>query len=87
MVSRVLFADAKAALRAARARCFHLILHAPGRQSSFSPYRIILDPIDRLPGEPCGSGDLANACGLPQHRLRTLELLAAVARLAPLRHS
>jgi hypothetical protein len=31
-----------------------------------------------------GSGDLANACGLPQHRLRTLKLLAAIARLASL---
>jgi hypothetical protein len=37
------------------------ILHAPGCQSSFIPYRIILDPVDRLPGEPCGHGDLANA--------------------------
>src|SRR3977135_828272 len=58
--------------------------HAPGRQSSFSPSRIILDPVNRLPGEPCGPSDLANACGLPKHRLRAFELLAAVARLATL---
>ena len=51
--------------------------HVPGRKSSFSPGRIILDPIHRLPSEPCGPGDLANASGLAKHRLRTFELLAA----------
>jgi hypothetical protein len=60
------------------------ILHAPACQSSFIPYRIILDPVDRLPGEPCGHGDLANASRFSKHRLRILELLAAVARLATL---
>ena len=60
------------------------LLHSPSRQSTFSSYRIILDPVDRLPSEPSDPGDLADACGLPQQRLRTLVLLAAVARLAPL---
>jgi hypothetical protein len=57
---------------------------APCRQRGFCRYGIILDPIDRLPGEPRNPGDLADARGFPQHRLRTLELLAAIARLASL---
>ena len=36
-----------------------------GGKSSFSPCRIILDPVDRLTGKSCGPGDLANACGFP----------------------
>src|SRR6266436_1622685 len=65
-----------------RARC--PLLHPPGGKSSFSPCRIIFDPVDRLTGKPCGPGDLANACRFPQHRLSTLKLLAGIARLAPL---
>jgi hypothetical protein len=57
-------------------------LHAPRCQSSFSCCRIILDPVNRLTRKPYGLCDLADACGLVEHRLRTLELLAAVARLA-----
>jgi hypothetical protein len=60
------------------------LLNVPGRQGSFSPYRIILDPVHGLPRQPGVPGDLANTYGLSKHRLRTLKLLAAVARLASL---
>jgi hypothetical protein len=58
--------------------------HAPGRQGGLSPCRIILDAIDRLSRQPCASGDLTNACGFAKHRLRALELLAAVTRFPAL---
>jgi hypothetical protein len=38
------------------------VLHSPGRQRGFSPYQIILEPVDGLPSEPRDSGDLADAC-------------------------
>jgi hypothetical protein len=59
-------------------------LHSPSCQSSFSRHGITLDPVHRLPGEPSGPGDLANARGFAQERLGGLELLAAVAGLASL---
>jgi hypothetical protein len=42
-------------------------------------HRIILDPVDGLPSEPYAVCDLANTCGIAEHRLRTLELPSAVA--------
>jgi hypothetical protein len=60
------------------------VSNTPCRQGGFSRSRIILDTVDGLASKPCRPGDLANACGFPQHRLSTLKLLAAVARLASL---
>jgi hypothetical protein len=57
------------------------LLHPPDSQSSFSSCRIIFDPVDRLTSEPYGPCDLADTCGIAEHRLRTLQLLATVARL------
>jgi hypothetical protein len=58
------------------------LLHAPHREGSFSRCRIILDSVDSLTSKPYSRCDLANDCGLAEHRLRTLELFATVARLA-----
>src|SRR5262249_24473801 len=56
--------------------------NTPCRQRGFSRSRIIFDTVDGLASKLCGSGDHANAYGFPEHRLRILELLAAVAWLA-----
>ena len=69
---------------ALRRSCDPIALHSLSGQSSFSGGRIILDPVNRLPSKPRDPGDLADACGLSQHHLRTLVLFAAIARLAAL---
>ena len=60
------------------------VLHSPGRQRGFSPYQIILEPVDGLPSEPSDSGDLADTRGLSQHRWALSNCLRLLLGLRPL---